>query len=140
MESEREKWRPLLVRLEYLSLCNPVDEEVKSSSTFYRAAWSVRDDAVLIDLGKFKNIQIDEEKMIAYVSPSTTGRMLNSELEKRNLIFCGGHCPDVGLGGFLLQGGMGWNCRVNILHLMSPRVEESTTNKAYRTGVGHASK
>ena len=27
-------------------------------------------------------------------------------------MFPGGHCPDVGLGGFLLQGGMGWNCRV----------------------------
>ena len=26
--------------------------------------------------------------------------------------FAGGHCPDVGLGGFLLQGGMGWNCKV----------------------------
>jgi hypothetical protein len=23
----------------------------------------------------------------------------------------GGHCPTVGIGGFLLQGGMGWNCR-----------------------------
>jgi FAD/FMN-containing dehydrogenase len=26
-------------------------------------------------------------------------------------MFAGGHCPDVGLGGFLLQGGMGWNCK-----------------------------
>ena len=76
------------------------------------AAWSVRDDAILIDLGKFQHIEVDEEKMMAYVSPSTTGKMLNEYLDARGLMFCGGHCPDVGLGGFLLQGGMGWNCRV----------------------------
>jgi FAD/FMN-containing dehydrogenase len=28
-------------------------------------------------------------------------------------MFPGGHCPDVGLGGFVLQGGMGWNCKVS---------------------------
>lgn len=76
------------------------------------AAWSVRDNAILIDLGKMTHISIDENTMIATVSPSTTGNMLNSFLSARGLMFCGGHCPDVGLGGFLLQGGMGWNCRV----------------------------
>ncbi|KAF2220787.1 FAD binding domain protein [Elsinoe ampelina] len=75
------------------------------------AAWSVRDNAVLIDLGNMKHISLDSEKGIATVSPSTTGSMLNDYLSQRGLMFAGGHCPDVGLGGFLLQGGMGWNCR-----------------------------
>ncbi|GAB7355621.1 hypothetical protein MBLNU459_g6345t1 [Dothideomycetes sp. NU459] len=75
------------------------------------AAWSVRDNAILIDLGKMKHISVDESTKIATVSPSTTGNMLNEFLTQRKLMFCGGHCPDVGLGGFLLQGGMGWNCR-----------------------------
>lgn len=79
------------------------------------AAWSVRDNAVLIDLGKMQHISLDEQAKIATVSPSTTGTMLNSFLVERDLMFCGGHCPDVGLGGFLLQGGMGWNCRVRLL-------------------------
>lgn len=74
----------------------------------------MRDDAVLIDLGKYQQIEVDESKMMAYVSPSTTGKMLNAYLSERGLMFCGGHCPDVGLGGFLLQGGMGWNCRVSM--------------------------
>lgn len=77
------------------------------------AAWSVRDNSILIDLGKMKHISLDGETNIASVSPSTTGDMLNSYLAKRGLMFCGGHCPDVGLGGFLLQGGMGWNCRAS---------------------------
>jgi FAD/FMN-containing dehydrogenase len=79
------------------------------------AAWSVRDDAILIDLGKFNFIEYDEATKIAKVSPSTTGRVLNSYLITKGRMFGGGHCADVGLGGFLLQGGMGWNCKASLL-------------------------
>ena len=75
------------------------------------AAWSVRNGAVLIDLGKYKGIELDNKTGIVSCSPSTTGRMLNALLNEKGLLFPGGHCPDVGLGGFLLQGGMGWVCR-----------------------------
>ncbi|KAH6684664.1 FAD binding domain protein [Halenospora varia] len=75
------------------------------------AAWSVRDNAVLIDLGNYKQVEFDESTGIVAVSPSTTGRQLNDVLRKKGLLFPGGHCPDVGLGGFLLQGGMGWVCK-----------------------------
>lgn len=77
------------------------------------AAWSVRDNAVLIDLGNYKQIELDETTGIVIVSPSTTGTQLNTILREKGLMFPGGHCPDVGLGGFLLQGGMGWVCRVS---------------------------
>lgn len=77
------------------------------------AAWSVRHEAVLIDLGNLRCIQFDEAKQIVRVSPSTTGHQLNSFLVSKGYFFPGGHCPDVGLGGFLLQGGMGWNCKVS---------------------------
>ena len=75
------------------------------------AAWSVREDAIMIDLGKYQFLQLDEAQQIVVVSPSTTGRILNGYLNEKGLMFAGGHCPDVGLGGFLLQGGMGWNCK-----------------------------
>ncbi|EKG10776.1 FAD linked oxidase [Macrophomina phaseolina MS6] len=75
------------------------------------AAWSVRDGAILLDLGQYKQIDLDEKTGIVQVSPSTTGRMLNGFLTTKGRLFAGGHCPDVGLGGFLLQGGMGWNCK-----------------------------
>ena len=78
------------------------------------AAWSVRDDAILIDLGNFREISLDEKTGIVKASPSTTGRMLNSFLAEKGRMFAGGHCPDVGLGGFLLQGGMGWNCKASL--------------------------
>ncbi|KAJ5620121.1 hypothetical protein N7510_004105 [Penicillium lagena] len=76
------------------------------------AAWSVRDNSILIDLGNYKVLEVDGPNQRAIASPSTTGRELNSVLTQQyGLMFPGGHCPDVGLGGFLLQGGMGWNCR-----------------------------
>jgi FAD/FMN-containing dehydrogenase len=80
------------------------------------AAWSVRDNSILIDLGNYKELEVDAPKKMAKASPSMTGRELNLVLvDKHQLMFPGGHCPDVGLGGFLLQGGMGWNCRVRII-------------------------
>ncbi|KAF4625090.1 hypothetical protein G7Y89_g13076 [Cudoniella acicularis] len=74
------------------------------------AAWSVRDDAILLDLGKYQFMELNESKTIAKVSPSITGNMLNGFLVTKGKMFAGGHCPDVAVGGFLLQGGMGWNC------------------------------
>lgn len=86
------------------------------------AAWSVRDDAVLIDLGQYHLLEVDEKRKVAVASPSTTGRVLNGKLIKDyGLMFAGGHCPDVGIGGFLLQGGMGWNCRVSLAALFLHR-------------------
>lgn len=86
------------------------------------AGWSVRDDAVLIDLvtlpsGKRYDgsvddgISYDPTTHVVSCPPSTTGQILNGVLKKKGRMFAGGHCPDVGLGGFLLQGGMGWNCK-----------------------------
>lgn len=49
--------------------------------------------------------------MLATASPSTTGAMLNEAVGSLGMMFNGGHCPDVGIGGFLLQGGQGWCCR-----------------------------
>lgn len=92
------------------------------------AGWSVRDDAVLIDLGALPGgkhdrsaggagagagagLEYDGRTRVVSCPPSATGRQVNGFLEGQGRWFAGGHCPDVGLGGFLLQGGMGWNCK-----------------------------
>jgi FAD/FMN-containing dehydrogenase len=76
------------------------------------AGWSLRDNAILIDFGNFHEMSLDEQTGIAKISPSTTSGDLNAFLLPKRRMFAGGHCPDVGLGGFLLQGGVGWNARV----------------------------
>jgi FAD/FMN-containing dehydrogenase len=76
------------------------------------AVWSVREGGLLIDLGAHFHLSYDEATGIASASPSVKGgEILSPYLEQRGRFFNGGHCPTVGIGGFLLQGGQGWNQR-----------------------------
>lgn len=63
------------------------------------AVWSVRDEALLIDLGKLKHFEFDDATGIVKASPSVTGHEINTFLATKGRMFAGGHCPDVGLGG-----------------------------------------
>ncbi len=74
-------------------------------------ASSVRDGALLIDLSRMNGVDFDPATGIARVQPGARGRDLNGMLAEHNLFFPSGHCPTVGLGGFLLQGGWGWLSR-----------------------------
>ena len=76
------------------------------------AAWSVRDDALLIDLGGIREMTYDPDTGIATATPAVKGGAeLVPFLTSHGRAFPGGHCPSVGIGGFLLQGGQGWNGR-----------------------------
>jgi len=76
------------------------------------AQWSVRTDALVVDLGALHELAYDDATGIATASPSVKGGAeLAPYLEERGRFFPGGHCPTVGIGGFLLQGGQGWNAR-----------------------------
>lgn len=76
------------------------------------AAWSVRDDALLIDLGGYREMSYDPDTHVASATPSVRGGAeLAPYLASLGRFFPGGHCPTVGIGGFLLQGGQGWDAR-----------------------------
>jgi FAD binding domain len=76
------------------------------------AAWSLRDDALLIDLGRLRDIAYDPATGIASARPAVQGGLeLAPLLAERGRAFPGGHCASVGLGGYLLQGGQGWDGR-----------------------------
>ncbi|WP_431710847.1 FAD-binding oxidoreductase [Glutamicibacter uratoxydans] len=73
------------------------------------AVWSVRNGTLLIDLGLLQNKGYDDETGIVWANPAVQGgAVLSPYLEERGRFFSGGHCPSVGIGGFLLQGGQGW--------------------------------
>jgi FAD/FMN-containing dehydrogenase len=76
------------------------------------AAWSLRDDALLIDLGRLRDIGYEPATGVVSVRPAVPGGLeLAPFLAERGRAFPAGHCASVGLGGFLLQGGQGWNGR-----------------------------
>ena len=78
-------------------------------------SWSanfLRDGGMLLDLGRMQEWSINIPAMTAWVRPGVIGSDLNRALMPHGLFFPTGHCMSVGLGGFLLQGGFGWNSRL----------------------------
>lgn len=70
---------------------------------------SLRDDGVLLDVSVLREVQIDPEARTARVQPGIRALELSTRLAEYNLAFPVAHNPTVGLGGYLLGGGMGWN-------------------------------
>ena len=69
----------------------------------------LRDGTLLIDLSSLRKLEIDEAARTATVEPAVTSSKLAEALAVRGLAFPVGHCPSVGISGFLLSGGLGWN-------------------------------
>lgn len=72
----------------------------------------IRDGGLLIDLSRLDRIEIDAAYGTAIVEPGCLCGDLNAALARRGLFFPVAHAYTVGVGGFLLQGGFGWNSRV----------------------------
>ena len=71
----------------------------------------IRQDCILIDLKNFDQFSVNVEEKTAEAGPAVGGSDLMKALYKHNLFFPAGHCQGVCLGGYLLQGGYGWNGR-----------------------------
>lgn len=76
------------------------------------AANHLRDGGLLLDMHGFDQSTIDKDKMVAVAGPGKGGSVLAAELDAQGLFFPAGHCKGVCIGGYLLQGGYGWNSRV----------------------------
>jgi FAD/FMN-containing dehydrogenase len=72
----------------------------------------VRDGGLLLDVSGLDDCTVDPAAMTAVVGPGKGGSVLAAELETQGLFFPTGHCKGVCIGGYLLQGGYGWNSRV----------------------------
>lgn len=72
----------------------------------------VRDGGVLLDMHDINQCEIDADAGTAVVGPGMGGSVLADILGKQGLFFPAGHCKGVCIGGYLLQGGYGWNSRV----------------------------
>ena len=75
------------------------------------AANHLRDGGLLLDVSRLRSVHVDATLMSASVGPGMSGHELLARLETKGLFFPAGHCPGVALGGYLLQGGFGWNGR-----------------------------
>jgi FAD/FMN-containing dehydrogenase len=69
----------------------------------------LRDNTILIDLSTRRAVAIDTAAATATVEPAIAGAELADQLGRVGLAFPVGHCASVGVGGYLLSGGLGWN-------------------------------
>jgi FAD/FMN-containing dehydrogenase len=92
---------------------------------------ALRDDALVLDLGALRTLEIDAEARQARVGPAVENLALATALAPHGLAFPVGHCPSVAVGGYLLSGGFGWNsgvfgpacARVRALEIVDARGE-----------------
>ena len=71
----------------------------------------IRDGSLLIDLGRMTAMTVDADALTATVEPGRHCGDVDAMLARQGLFFPVAHAWTVGIGGFLLQGGFGWNSR-----------------------------
>jgi FAD/FMN-containing dehydrogenase len=76
------------------------------------AASHLRDGGLLLDVSRLDHCSVDTDRMTAVVGPGKKASVFAVELDSHGLFFPAGHCEDICLGGYLLQGGYGWNSKV----------------------------
>ncbi|OQU99402.1 FAD binding domain-containing protein [Cladophialophora immunda] len=79
---------------------------VRSGGHAHVSGASCVPDGVQIDLSKLNTITIDRSNSTARVGAGNTWRRIYGELEKQGYIAVGGRSADVGIGGFLVGGGI----------------------------------
>lgn len=76
------------------------------------AASHLRDGGLLLDVSQLDHCTVDADRMTARVGPGKAASVFATELDSQGLFFPAGHCEGICLGGYLLQGGYGWNSKV----------------------------
>jgi FAD/FMN-containing dehydrogenase len=71
----------------------------------------VRDGGMLLDLSALQDIRVDAQDATAVVEPAAKGPAIYDAVSAHGLFFPTGHAPTVGIGGFIIGGGYGWNSR-----------------------------
>lgn len=69
----------------------------------------LRDDGMLVDMWSFRKVEMDADGEAAWIEPSVWSRDIMVELGKSGRAFPAAHCASVGMGGYLLGGGVGLN-------------------------------
>jgi len=72
----------------------------------------LRDGGLLLDVSRLDHCTVEPDRMTADVGPGKVASVFAAELDGQGLFFPSGHCEGICLGGYLLQGGYGWNSKI----------------------------
>jgi FAD/FMN-containing dehydrogenase len=91
------------------------DEDLRIGVRSGGHSWAgshVRDGGMLLDVSAMTEVMLDVAGLSATAQPGRRGSELSLQLAEHGLFFPTGHCDTVAIGGYLLQGGYGWDSRV----------------------------
>jgi len=89
------------------AIANGLKIAVKSGGHNYYESW-MRDDAMLIDLHDFRHVEVNSEQGTVWVEPSVWSHSLLLALRPHGLAFPISTCATLGMGGYLMGGGVGY--------------------------------
>lgn len=70
---------------------------------------ALRDGGLVLDLSRLRTLSVDAPNRRASAGPAIKSGELIAALAAHGLAFPVGHCSDVALSGYVLNGGFGWN-------------------------------
>ncbi|MGE3797847.1 MAG: FAD-binding oxidoreductase, partial [Thermomicrobiales bacterium] len=88
---------------------------------------AVRDGGITVDFSRWREIEIDAINHIAVVQPGVTWGELDAATQEFGLAVPGGKVASVGVGGSVLNGGIGWLVRHHGLSIDHLRAVEIVT-------------
>lgn len=71
------------------------------------AGWGTCDDGIVVDLSPMKAVRVDVAARTTTAQPGVTWDELDAATQRFGLAAPGGHCPEVGIVGYTLGGGIG---------------------------------
>ena len=86
---------------------NDLTVSCKSGGHSYYETW-MRQDALLLDMYNFRDVEVDPQAQTAWVGPSTWGSSLTQALRPHGLAFPVSTCLSVPMGGYIMGGGIGF--------------------------------
>ena len=69
----------------------------------------LREGGMLLDISPLQKVEVDKTTQTAWIQPGIRSEELNKFTLEHDLVFPSAHTGLVGLGGYLLGGGNGWN-------------------------------
>ena len=86
---------------------NGLKISVKSGGHNYYESW-MRNDGILLDLHDFRDVEVNAEESTVWVGPSVWGHSLLLALQPHGLAFPISTCATLGMGGYIMGGGIGY--------------------------------
>ncbi len=84
--------------------------KVSVRSTGHNPARAVlRNGGMLIDLSRLREVEIDAHERTAWIQPGIRSEEFTELTRQRGMAFPAAHTGIVGMGGYLIGGGLGWN-------------------------------